>query len=99
MGIKKPEPIFRVFISYILFLLFYILSEFVLNEFGLLELTSYEFDIKTDLMKIIGMMIITPSAEELLYRGLFKSKLIYLKLNKHFAIFIIATLFVFVHSF
>ena len=45
------------------------------------------------------MVLIAPIAEELFYRGFFLTKLIHFKINKHVAIFIIAILFVLVHSF
>lgn len=45
------------------------------------------------------MVIIAPIAEELIYRGLFLSKLISLKISKHIAIFILALIFVGSHSF
>jgi membrane protease YdiL (CAAX protease family) len=45
------------------------------------------------------MVIIAPIAEELIFRGLFLNKLIGLKINKHIAIFILALIFVGVHSF
>jgi membrane protease YdiL (CAAX protease family) len=99
LGIRKPETKLKAFIWCISFLLFCILTEFILFQVGILEIKNYEFNIKTSLIKIIGMVLIAPIAEELLYRGLFLSKLINQKLNKHLAIFIIAILFVILHSF
>jgi membrane protease YdiL (CAAX protease family) len=98
LGIRKPETNMKAFIWGVSFLMFCILTEFILFRFGLLEFKNYEFDIKTSIIKIFGMVLIAPIAEELLYRGLFLTKLINLKLNKHVAIFIIAILFVIVHS-
>lgn len=99
LGIRKPETKLKALIWCFSFLIFCILTEFILFQVGLLELKNYEFDIKTSVLKIIGMVLIAPVAEELLYRGLFLTKLINLKINKHFAIFFIAILFVIVHSF
>lgn len=99
LGIRLPETSLKAFIWCFSFLLFCILTEFILFEVGLLEFKNYAFDIKTSLLNIIGIVLIAPLAEELLYRGLFLTKLIKLKINKHLAIFIIAILFVIVHSF
>jgi membrane protease YdiL (CAAX protease family) len=99
LGIRKPETNLNALIWCFSFLMFCILTEFILFQVELLEFINYEFDIKTSVLKIIGMVLIAPIAEELLYRGLFLTKLIKLKINKHVAIFIIAILFVIVHSF
>ena len=99
LGIRKPETNFKAVIWCFSFLMFCILTEFILFQAGLIEFKNYEFDIETSVLKIIGMVLIAPIAEELLYRGLFLTKLVNLKLNNHIAIFIIAILFVIVHSF
>ncbi len=99
LGIRQPETKLKALIWCFLFFMFCILTEFTLFQIGLLEFKNYEFDVRTSVLKIIGMVLIAPIAEELLYRGLFLTKLIKLKINKHAAIFIIALLFVIVHSF
>lgn len=99
LGIRKPETNLKAFIWCVSFFIFCILTELILFEFRLLEFKTYEFDIKTSFLKIVGMVLIAPIAEELLYRGLFLTKLIQFKINKHLAIFIVAILFVLVHSF
>jgi membrane protease YdiL (CAAX protease family) len=99
LAIRKPETNLKAFIWCVSFFIFCILTELILFQFKLLEFKTYVFDIKTSLLKIVGMVLIAPVAEELLYRGLFLTKLIQFKINKHLAIFIIAILFVLVHSF
>jgi len=99
LGIRMPDSNLKVLIWCFSFLTFCILTELILFQVGLLEFKSYEFAIRTSVLKIIGMVLIAPIAEELLYRGLLLTKLITLNINKHVAIFIIAILFVLVHSF
>ncbi|MCC6585056.1 MAG: CPBP family intramembrane metalloprotease [Chitinophagales bacterium] len=99
LGIQNPESYRKAISWWVLFLLFCVITEMLLYKFNLLEVKSYTFDYKTSLLKIIGMLLLAPIAEELLYRGLFLSKLIQFKVNKHAAIFIIAVLFVLLHSF
>ena len=99
LGIRKPETILKAFIWCASFFMFCILTEVILFKLGILEFKTYEFDIKTSSLKIVGMVLIAPIAEELFYRGFFLTKLIHFKINKHVAIFIIAILFVLVHSF
>jgi membrane protease YdiL (CAAX protease family) len=99
LGLKKPDTILKSFIWCISFLLFCLLTEYTLNHYGLLEVTKHNFTFKISLLKIVGMVLIAPIAEELIYRGVFLNKLLSLKINKHLAIFLIAMIFVAMHSF
>lgn len=99
LGIRKPETNVKAVIWCVSFFIFCILTELILFQFRLLEFKNYEFNIKISFLKIGGMVFIAPIAEELLYRGFFLTKLIQFNVNKHLAIFIIAILFVLVHSF
>ena len=99
LGIQKPDSYIKVFSWWVFFLFFCVLTELLLYKYNLLQVKSYAFDLNTSLLKICGMLLLAPIAEELLYRGIFLSKLIQFKVNKHAAIFIIAVLFVLLHSF
>ncbi len=99
LGIRKPDSNFKAFGWWLFFLVFCILTELLLYKFNLLTLKSYTFDLKTSLLKIFGMLILAPIAEELFFRGLLLSKLIQFKINKHAAIFLISGFFVLLHSF
>ena len=99
LDLQEPNSIKKYFIWCVSFLLFCLITEYVLSLNGMLEVGKRSFNLIPSVLKIIGMVLIAPIAEELIYRGLFLNKLISLKINKHAAIFIIALIFVGVHSF
>ena len=99
LGLRRPETNLKALIWCVSFFMFCILTELILFKLGLLEFKPHVFDLKTSSLKIVGMVLIAPIAEELLYRGLFLTKLIQFKVNKHVAIFLIAIVFVLAHSF
>lgn len=99
LGLKTPDTKFKAVIWCASFLIFCIATELTLHHFRLLEVKTYEFKILTSSVRILGMVLIAPVAEELLYRGLFLSKLIGFKINKHLSIFLLSILFVVAHSF
>lgn len=99
IGLHPPHKLQHAFLWCIGFLVFCILTELVLFRFGFLEVQHHTFKPLTSSVKLIGIILLAPVAEELLYRGLFLSKLIGFKINKHLAIGIIAILFVIMHSF
>ena len=90
LAIQKPDSLKKYFIWCFSYLLY---------RNGILEIKKQSFNLIPSIIRIIGMVIIAPIAEELIYRGLFLNKLIGLKINKHIAIFILALIFVGVHSF
>ncbi|NBP68730.1 MAG: CPBP family intramembrane metalloprotease, partial [Cytophagia bacterium] len=51
------------------------------------------------LLRILGIVILAPIAEELMFRGFLLSRLLNKKINPHLAIAIQAILFVLLHSF
>ena len=99
LDLQLPNSYSNYFIWCISFLLFILITEYILYKNGLLEVGKQNFNLIPSIIKVIGMVLIAPIAEELIYRGLFLNKLISLKLNKHISTFIIAIIFVLVHSF
>lgn len=99
LDLQKPKSLKSYFIWCISFLLFCLVTEYVMYQNGILEVEKRNFNFIPSVIKIIGMVLIAPIAEELIYRGLFLNKLVNLKISKHIAIFIIAVIFVVVHSF
>ena len=99
LAIQKPDSLKKYFIWCFSFLLFCLITEYLLYRNGILEIKKQSFNLIPSIIRIIGMVIIAPIAEELIFRGLFLNKLIGLKINKHIAIFILALIFVGVHSF
>jgi membrane protease YdiL (CAAX protease family) len=99
LDLQKPNSTKKYLIWCISFLLFCLITEYVLYVNGILEVGKRNFNLIPSIIKIIGMILIAPIAEELIYRGLFLNKLISLKISKHIAIFILALIFVGVHSF
>ena len=98
LALLKPNTLTKAIIWCTSFLIFCVLTEVLLFHYHLLEIKPHVFDVKTSMLKIIGMVLLAPIAEELLYRGLFLTKLIQFNVNKHVSIFIIAIVFVLVHS-
>ena len=65
----------------------------------LLRVDAWKKSLLPSIIQIVGIVILAPTAEELLFRGLVLSKLIKAVVNKHLAITIIAALFVLAHHF
>lgn len=99
LDLQKPNSKKIYLIWCISFLLFCLVTEYLLYINGILEVEKRSFNLIPSTIKIIGMVLIAPITEELVFRGLLLSKLISLKINKHIAIFILALIFVGVHSF
>jgi len=64
-----------------------LLTEFVLYKMELLQVDAWKKSLLPSIIKIVGIVILAPVAEELLFRGLVLSKLIKAGVNKHVAIF------------
>jgi len=97
--IQPPVSYRQLFIWWGLFLLFIIATELTLFKTGLLEVTHWNHNLPSSLIRILGIVVLAPVSEELLFRGLFLHKLIQWKLNKHIAVLIQALVFVILHSF
>jgi membrane protease YdiL (CAAX protease family) len=99
LGIQPPLSYWQLFIWWGLFLVFMVATELTLYKTGLLEVTHWHHDLPSSIIRILGIVILAPVSEELLFRGLFIHKLTQWKLNKHWAILIQALVFVLLHSF
>jgi len=80
------------------FLLYVLLTEVVLYQLGLLQVSPWRDALLPSLIKLAGMVILAPIGEELLFRGVLLARLQSWKVGKHAAILIQAVLFVLVHS-
>jgi membrane protease YdiL (CAAX protease family) len=81
------------------YLLFILATEAALYRFGLLEITKWNHQLVSSIIRISGAVVFAPIAEELLFRGVFLRKLTGWKVNRHLAIVIQAVLFALSHSF
>jgi membrane protease YdiL (CAAX protease family) len=99
LDLKKPRSIQNYLIWCISFLLLCLITEYFLYINNVLEVRKQNFNLISSTIKIFGMVLIAPIAEEFIYRGLFLNRLISLKINKHISIFMLALIFVAVHSF
>jgi membrane protease YdiL (CAAX protease family) len=99
LALQSPVSYKQFFIWWFLFLLFVLLSEFALFRAGYLEVRHRTFDVPVSLIRITGIVVLAPVAEELLFRGLLLFKLTQWKLNKHAAIVTQALIFVSLHAF
>ena len=99
LGIQPPVSYRQFFIWWGLFLLFMLATELTLYKTGLLEVTPWHHDLPSSIIRILGIVILAPVSEELLFRGILIYKLTQWKLSKHLAILVQASVFVLLHSF
>lgn len=99
IDLQKPVSTGRFFACVMAFAAYTLLTEFVLYKMELLQVDAWKKSLLPSIIQIIGIVILAPIAEELLFRGLVLSKLIKAGVNKHLAIMIIAALFVLAHHF
>lgn len=99
LGLKLPASNSIFMICFFGFLCFMLLTEFFLYRFGLLESNPWQHNAINTLIRIAGMVVLAPIAEELLFRGIFLNKLMQWRLNKHAAVAVQSIVFVAVHSF
>ena len=97
--LKKPVSITASVLWISLFLLYMLITEYSLHHFGLLEVSPWTGDLLPSVIKIIGIIVLAPIAEELVFRAVLIYWLRKLKLNIHVAILLQALLFVLLHSF
>jgi len=97
--IQAPVSYRQFFAWWGLFLLFIISTELTLFKTGMLEVTRWSHIFPSSIIRILGILILAPISEELLFRGLFIQKLTQWKFNKHSAVLMQAMIFVLLHSF
>lgn len=96
--IQRPASYKRLLAWWVSFLAFIILTEVTLHHFGLLRVGTWEGSLLPSLLKITGIVVLAPIAEELFFRGVVLHKLRQWKLKKHAAIALQAVFFVALHS-
>lgn len=99
LSIQAPVSYRKFLIWWGLYLLIILTTELTLFKTGLLEVNHFNHTLPSNIIRIIGIVILAPISEELLFRGLFLNKLMQWKLSKHLAVLIQAFIFVLLHSF
>ena len=99
IGLNAPLTYSGFFVWWFGFLLFMLLTEVIFFYQGILEVSHWHHDVSSSAIRITGMIILAPVAEELFFRGLILHKLIHWKINKHVAVLLQAVAFVLLHSF
>ena len=99
LDIRKPFSTRSYLIWTVGFLLYAILTEFVLHKFNILEVSKWEHSFLPSVILIFGAILLAPIAEELIFRGLILNVLIKKRININWAIFIQACFFVLLHNF
>jgi len=99
LDIRKPFSSRFYLIWTVGFLLYTLLTEFVLYSFNILEVSKWEHSFLPSVILILGAILLAPIAEELIFRGLILNVLIKKKINIHWAILIQACFFVLLHNF
>lgn len=69
-----------------------------LNYLGLYRASSWSGNVLPSAIKILGIVILAPVAEELFFRGIVLSKLQQWKVNRHLAVVLQAILFMVLHT-
>jgi membrane protease YdiL (CAAX protease family) len=82
-----------------LFLIFILATEICLYRIGLLDVTPWNHDLSSSIIRVLGIVILAPIAEELLFRGILLHKLEQWKIKRFTSILIQAAAFVGLHSF
>jgi len=98
LALQKPNSVKWFIFWWAGFLLFILLTEVLLHHFGLIKVGKWNNTFFPTLIKIIGIVILAPIGEELVFRGILLHKLKQGNINSHVAIFIQAVLFTLVHS-
>ncbi|MEO6229904.1 MAG: CPBP family intramembrane glutamic endopeptidase [Ferruginibacter sp.] len=99
IDLQKPVSYGRFFTCLMAFAAYTLLTELVLYKMDLLQVDAWTKSLLPSVIQIVGIVILAPIAEELLFRGLVLSKLIKAGVNQHLAIIIISALFVAAHQF
>ncbi len=98
LHIRKPVSYKAVAWWVTAFLIYVLVFELTLFQLGLLRINQWEYGFMPSLIRIAGIVVLAPIAEELVFRGLILHKLRQLKVPKHLAIILQAILFVALHS-
>ena len=99
LNLNKPHSANRFLLWTVGFLIFILLTEFAFYKLGILEIEKWNHPLYPSVIRIIGIVILAPIVEELIFRGLILNFLTKRKLNIHLAIFIQAIFFVLLHNF
>lgn len=97
--IQKPSVINHYLLWISIFLAFIIVVELTLYQAGLLKLGGWHHSLSSTILRIVGIVILAPIAEELMFRGFLLSRLTQKKINLHLSIVIQAVIFVLLHNF
>jgi membrane protease YdiL (CAAX protease family) len=96
--LNKPISYKIVALWIMAFCIYVFAFEFTLFHLGLLETSQWKYDLIPSIVRIIGIIILAPIAEELIFRGLVLHKLHQFKIRKYVAIILQAILFTGLHS-
>lgn len=99
LDLKEPVGLRSYFLWTVGFLVYALVVEFVLDAWGILEVSKWEHSRIPSILLIFGAVVLAPIAEELLFRGLILNMLIKRIGNTHVAIVVQALLFVLLHNF
>lgn len=99
LSLRWPERPWLAVILWAAFLAFMLLVETMLFSEGMLDLGGFKHDGISAALRIVGMIVLAPIAEELLFRGLLLNWLNKKLDNRHLAAVLQAALFVAVHNF
>lgn len=96
--IRRPVTYGRLLLWWGGFTAFAVAAEVTLHHFGLLRVSPWEGTFLPSTLKVIGIVILAPVAEELAFRGLLLSRLAKWGVSQQVAIILQAALFVAIHS-
>ncbi|GAA4467232.1 hypothetical protein GCM10023189_50540 [Nibrella saemangeumensis] len=96
--IHRPTSFKLLLVWCFAFLVYIFITEVVLYRLGLLGSNPWMDSFWPSLIKLVGMVVLAPIAEELFFRGVLLSRLRHWQVNKHLAILIQASIFVLFHS-
>lgn len=96
--LQNPASYKKFFLWWASFLALILVTEFSLYYFDLLEVGKWDDQLFPSILKILGIVVLAPIAEELVFRGLIMFKLRQFKVGRHAAVFIQAVIFLLLHS-
>lgn len=95
----RPPPLAPMAAWLLGFLAFAISVEFVLFSLNLLEVSAWQLNTPELIIRVVGIVVLAPIAEEILFRGILLNWLEARLGNTHVAILLLAGAFVAVHAF
>lgn len=99
LGWRRPRSFFAAAGWWLGFVALAVAVELVLYHYGRLELGGFKHTGFQAALRIVGMILLAPVAEELLFRGMFLSWLTKKLSNPHIAVAVQAAVFVALHNF